>query len=468
MLESVIKSTEKVYFCKLIQNNNIMFRRKIEQTLQQWKAQTNRKPLVIKGCRQCGKTSSVLDFAQKNYSNVVYLDFHEQPGLCKLFNDSLQVDHLIMNISAAIPGAKFIPNETCLILDEIQDCPQARAALKFFKLDGRFDVICTGSLLGVKGYGDYKSHQQANTASIPVGFETIVEMYPMDFEEWLWANDIPSEVFSLLKKCLNDETIVPEAIHYRMQQLLLQYVVVGGMPEVVSAFFETHDINQVIEIQRNIIDEYRSDMVKYARRGDKAKILECFDSIPRQLSRDNKKFTYAVVKKGGRSSEYVSSLQWIEDAGIVHRCHNLSITELPLSGNAIQDCFKVYLSDTGLFVSMLDDGTQSDILQGDMLSYKGAIFENLIADILGKMGRKLYYFQKSDSLEIDFVMRYKGKCTPLECKARTGNAKSMRTLLNHPEKYHVDQAIKVGHYNIGRAGNLLTLPLYLAFLLTEL
>lgn len=196
--------------------------------------------------------------------------------------------------------------------------------------------------------------------------------------------------------------------------------------------------------------------------------MECFDSIPRQLSKDNKKFTYSVVKKGGRSSEYISSLQWIEDAGIIRRCHNLTITKLPLSGNAIQDCFKIYMADTGLFVSMLDDGTQSDILQGDMLSYKGAIFENLIADILGKMGRKLYYFQKSDSLEIDFIMRYKGKCTPLECKARTGNAKSMRTLLNHPEKYHVDQAFKAGSYNVGRSGNLLTLPLYMAFLLTDL
>lgn len=255
-----------------------MFRRKIEQTLRQWKEQANHKPLVIKGCRQCGKTSSVMDFAKKNYSNVIYMDFHEQPHLCKLFDDTLQIDYLIMNISAAIPGAKFIPNETCLVLDEIQDCPQARSALKFFKLDGRFDVICTGSLLGVKGYGEYSSHQQSKTVSIPVGFETIVDMYPMDFEEWLWANEIPTTVIDLLKRCLDNESAVPEAIHYRMQQLLLQYVVIGGMPEVVSKFFETHDINQVIEIQRNIVDEYRGDMVKYARPEDKAKFWNA--SIP--------------------------------------------------------------------------------------------------------------------------------------------------------------------------------------------
>lgn len=174
------------------------------------------------------------------------------------------------------------------------------------------------------------------------------------------------------------------------------------------------------------------------------------------------------MKKGGRRNEYIGCLQWIEDAGIIHRCHNVSITELPLSGNAIQDCFKVYMADIGLFISMLDDGTQSDILQGNLLGYKGAIFENIVADIFGKMGKKLYYFQKTDRLEIDFVFRYKGECTPLECKARTGNAKSLKTLLAHPEKYHVYHAIKLGDYNVGRNESLLTLPFYMAFLLDEL
>ena len=209
-------------------------------------------------------------------------------------------------------------------------------------------------------------------------------------------------------------------------------------------------------------------MIKYARAEDKPRIRECFDSIPRQLSRDNKKFTYSVVRKGGRIKEYISCLQWIEDAGIVRRCYNLMLPEIPLSGNSIQDCFKVYMADTGLLVSMLDDGTQGDILQGNLWTYKGAVYENLVADILGKMGRKLYYYQKESGLEIDFVMRYKGECTLLECKANTGNAKSVKTILNHPDKYHVNAAIKLGDYNIGRSDRLLTLPLYMAFLLSDL
>ena len=438
-----------------------MYKRKIEQFFENWKNQNNRNPLVVKGCRQCGKTSSVVDFATRKYGHVIYMDFHEQPNLKMLFNGSLHPDYLTVAISAALPGSTFVPHDTCIIFDEIQDCPQARASLKFFMLDGRYDVICTGSLLGVNGYKD----GQDNT-SIPVGYETIVDMCPMDFEEWLWANKIEQPVIDLLIDCLEKETAVPDAIHVRMRQLMLEYAVVGGMPDVVKTFLTTRDMGQTILVQRTIIDEYKADMVKYAMGADKTRIRECFESIPRQLSKENKKFVYTEVRKGGRGRQYVGSLQWIEDAGIVRRCHNLSITELPLSGNAIVDCFKVYMADTGLFVSMLDDGTQSDILQGNLMSYKGAIFENIVADIFGKMGRKLYYFHKNDGLEIDFVTRYKGECVLVECKATTGNAKSLKTLLKHPEKYHVSNAFKFGgDYNVGRSGSILTLPLYMAFLM---
>lgn len=439
-----------------------MYKRKIEHFLLEWKNDPDRKPLVIKGCRQCGKTSSVLEFARKNYKNVIYMDFHEQKELCSLFEGSLQIDYLTVAISAAIPSARFEKGKTCLIFDEIQDCPQARSSLKFFKLDGRYDVICTGSLLGVNGYRTSDANY-----SVPVGFETIIDMNPMDFEEWLWVNGIQDSVIELLKTSLAEEKPVPKPIHDRMRQLMLQYIVVGGMPEAVKKFFATHDMNQVVAIQRNIVEEYKTDMVKYANHEDRNRIRECFESIPRQLSKENKKFTYSMVRKGGRSKDYVGCLQWIEDAGIIHRCYNLSITELPLSGNALQDSFKVFMADTGLFISMLDEGTQSDILQGSLFGYKGAIYENVVADILGKMGRKLYYFHKTDGIEIDFMMRYNGECTPLECKARTGNAKSLSTLLKHPEKYHVYHALKLGDYNVGREGALLTLPLYMGFLLTN-
>jgi predicted AAA+ superfamily ATPase len=445
-----------------------MYKRKIESFLLDWKNTPNHKPLVIKGCRQCGKTSSVVAFAKKHYKYVIYIDFHEQEQLCTLFAGSLSVDYLTMTISASVPGAQFVPHNTCLVLDEIQNCPRARSSLKFFMQDGRYDVICTGSLLGVSGYKNAEMIKAEDQATIPVGAETIVEMYPMDFEEWLWANGINEQVFDFLRKSLQEETPITADIHQRLRQLLLEYVVVGGMPEAVKTFFATHDMNQVCQVQRHILNGYRDDMIKYARSEDKPRIRECFDSIPRQLSRDNKKFTYSLVRKGGRSKEYISCLQWIEDAGIVRRCYNLMLPELPLNGNSIQDCFKVYMADTGLLVSMLDDGTQGDILQGNLWTYKGAVYENLVADILGKMGRKLYYYQKESGLEIDFVMRYKGECTLLECKANTGNAKSVKTILNHPDKYHVNAAIKLGDYNIGRSEQLLTLPLYMAFLLSNL
>lgn len=445
-----------------------MYIRKIESFLLDWKNTPSHKPLVIKGCRQCGKTSSVVAFAKKHYKHVIYIDFHEQEQLCALFAGSLSVDYLTMAISASVPGAQFVPHNTCLVLDEIQNCPRARSSLKFFMQDGRYDVICTGSLLGVSGYKSAEQIKAEDQATIPVGAETIVEMYPMDFEEWLWANGIKEQVFDFLLKSLQEETPIPADIHQRLRQLLLEYVVVGGMPEAVKTFFATHDMNQVCQVQRHILNGYRDDMIKYARAEDKPRIRECFDSIPRQLSRDNKKFTYSQVRKGGRSKEYISCLQWIEDAGIVRRCYNLMLPELPLSGNSIQDCFKVYMADTGLLVSMLDDGTQGDILQGNLWTYKGAVYENLVADILGKMGRKLYYYQKESGLEIDFVMRYKGECTLLECKANTGNAKSVKTILSHPDKYHVHAAIKLGDYNIGRSEQLLTLPLYIAFLLSDL
>lgn len=444
-----------------------MYKRKIENLLNEWKKDKNHKPLVIKGVRQCGKTSSVKAFAYKNYESVVYLDFHEHKEYKSFFAGALDVNTLIMNISVGIFGSEFIEGKTCIILDEIQDCPNARSALKFFKLDGRFDVICTGSLLGVNGYRTSEERQEEAQASIPVGFEQIVTMYPMDFEEWLWANGIQSMHLDYLKKCFEQEEPVNEAFHGRMRELLLRYVVVGGMPEAVRTFLETNNMGQVIEVQRGIVETYKSDMIKYALASDKSRIRECFESIPAQLARENKKFTYSVIKKGSRASNYEGSLQWIEDAGIIRRCYNLHITELPLDGNAIPDCFKVYMSDTGLFVSMLEDGTQWSILQGDLHGYKGAIYENVMADILGKMGRKLYYYHKEGGVELDFVMRYKGECVPVECKARTGNAKSMKTVLNHPEKYHVSHAIKVGDYNIGRANGLLTIPFYVAFLLTE-
>ena len=437
-----------------------MLRRKIQDTLLQWKNTPGHKPLVIKGCRQCGKTFSVREFAKKNYKHEAYLNFLQDSSYASIFSGSLEVNHLVMMMSALLPDAVFEAGTTAIILDEIQDCPDARTALKFFHLDGRFDVICTGSLLGVRGYGK-------EPKSVPVGYETVIDMFPLDFEEFLWANGISEPMISVLKECLKKESPVPEALHNRFRQLLLQYVVVGGMPEAVQLFVDTKQVGSVLQLQRDIIRSYEDDMIKYADKKDKGRIAECFQSIPKQLSKENKKFQYSVVRKGGTAAQYAGSLQWVEDAGIISRCYNLTLPELPLDGNAIEDVFKVYMKDTGLLISMLEDGTQFDVLQGKLYGYKGAIFENLIADFFAKMGRKLYYYHKDSGLEIDFVIRWRGECALVEVKAETGNAKSAATILKHPEKYHVNQCIKLGNYNVGRSGKILTLPLYMGFLLYE-
>ena len=444
-----------------------MLKRKIESVLAEWRNSESKKPLVIKGIRQCGKTYIVRKFAEENYESVIYMNFILEPDKKTAFIGNIDVDTIILNLSALIPGSRFINGKTCIILDEIQECREARTALKSFQIDGRFDVIATGSLLGVRGYGKSDKNAENGQDSIPVGYETVVEMYPLDFEEFLWANGMIDKVIDSVKSCFEKETAVPEGIHNVMMELLYRYVIVGGLPEVVNKFLETKNIELIYQVQRNLIAEYEEDMIKYADDADKARIRECFESIPKQLARENKKFQYSVVRKGGRSSQYIGSIQWLEDAGLVRRCYNTQITELPLEGNSIKDCFKLYTTDIGLLVAMLDYGTQADILRGNLLGYKGAIFENLMADFLCKSGQKLYYFQKESGLELDFLVRYKGECVVLEVKAKSGKAKSLKTVLKNKNVYHVNHAIKLGKYNVGREEEVFTIPLYMGFLIKD-
>ena len=444
-----------------------MLKRKIESVLEKWKDSEHKKPLVIKGIRQCGKTYIVQKFAKENYESVVYLNFILEPDKKSAFAGNIDVDTIILNLSALIPDSRFINGRTCIILDEIQECRAARTALKSFQIDGRFDIIATGSLLGVRGYGKSEKRAEGGQDSVPVGYETVIEMHPLDFEEFLWANGISGKVIDTVKSCFKKESVIPEGVHKVMMELLYRYVIVGGLPEVVNTFLETKNIELTYQMQRNLIAGYEEDMVKYASDADKARIRECFESIPKQLAKDNKKFQYSVVRKGGRSSQYISSIQWLEDAGLVKRCYNTQITELPLEGNSIKECFKLYTTDIGLLVAMLDYGTQADILKGNLLGYKGAIFENLMADFLCKSGQKLYYFQKDSGLELDFLVRYKGECVVIEVKAKSGKAKSLRTVLKNKDIYHINNAIKLGKYNVGRESEVLTIPLYMGFLVKD-
>lgn len=446
-----------------------MLKRKIETYLAKWKKSENKKPLVIKGIRQCGKTYIVRKFAKENYESVVYMNFILEPDKKSAFTGNMDVDTIVLNLSALIPGSRFIDGKTCIILDEIQECKEARTALKSFHIDGRFDVIATGSLLGVKGYGRSKKNKEEGEGqdSVPVGYETVIDMYPLDFEEFLWANGISDMVIDSVKSCFENERAVPSGIHKAMMELLYRYVIVGGLPEVVNCFLETKNIELIYKVQRNLIAGYEEDMVKYADDADKPRIRECFESIPKQLAKENKKFQYSIVRKGGRASQYIGSIQWLEDAGIVRRCYNTQITELPLEGNSIKDSFKIYTTDIGLLMAMLDYGTQADILKGNLFGYKGAIFENLMADFLCKSGQKLYYFHKDSGLELDFLIRFKGECVILEVKAKSGKAKSMSTVLKNKDVYHVNHAIKLGQYNVGREGEVLTIPLYMGFLVKD-
>ena len=450
-----------------------MLRRKIEDTLREWKETPGRLPLVIMGLRQCGKTFIVRKFAEENYTYVHYINFIKQPKRIAAFLGSKEVDAILFELSAQLRNANFVPGQTCFIFDEIQDCPDARTSLKFFKEDGRYDVIATGSLLGVQGYGEKKKKQkrkvednvQLGKNSIPVGYEEIVQMYPLDLEEFLWANGISEQVISFLKECMANETPVPQGIHVAMRDLLNRYVAVGGLPAAVNKLLETGNMSKVGAVLHRILKEYKDDMVKYAEDDDKPYIRGCFDSITKQLAKDYKKFQYNLIQKNGRAEDYVGSLQWLEDAGMIHRCYNTEATGLPMEGNAIESVFKVYVSDIGLLVTMLGGSTRSDILQGNLGGFKGAIYENLMADILHKKGQSLYYYRKESGMELDFLIDYKGECIPVEVKAKTAKAKSMSTALKHPDKYHVSHALKFGDYNVGRNGPLLTLPAYMEFLL---
>ena len=301
--------------------------------------------------------------------------------------------------------------------------------------------------------------------SYPVGYEDILEMHSLDFEEFLWANDVSDESVSEIRGYFDKKRPVPDAMHARMLELFKEYAVVGGMPRVVNSFVNNHDFAEALRIQRGILSDYYDDIAKYAEGAEKAKARACFQSIPRHLSKDYKKFRYALVSKGGSARKYGGSLQRLYDAGIVNFCYNLSLPEAPLAGNAIGDAFTVYMRDTGLLVAMLDDGTQEDIIDGNLGIYKGAIYENIIADIFGKMDKKLYYFEYNSKLEVDFIIRYNRLVTAVEVKSADNvYSKSLNSLLT---KYKVAKGIRLSMKNVGSQDAIDSYPLYMAFFLTD-
>ena len=428
-----------------------MLERKMEAELARWKARPDKMCLLLGGARQVGKTFSVRRFGRDNYENVIELNFEKNPAYRQAFEGSLEVDDILARISLVYPGARFEPGRTLLFLDEVQSCPGARTALKFLTEDGRFDVVATGSLLGIR----YKEE-----SSLPVGYVDHLEMHSLDFEEYLWARGYSHEAVGTLASYAGQEGPVPDAVHESMMGMLREHIVVGGMPKAVQTFVDTRNFAEVLRVQRGILEDYRGDIAKYAEGAEKAKARACFDSIPRQLARDYKKFSYAVVQPKAGARKYGGSLQWLYDAGIVNFCHNLEAISLPLEGNAIDNNFKVYLRDTGLLVAMLEDGSQADIFNGNLGIYKGAVYENIVGDIFAKQGRPLYFYGEGAHFEIDFVIRQGGEAVPVEVKsAANRKAKSLKSVL---DRGLASRGMKLSTGNRGKSGCVDTYPLYLA------
>lgn len=431
-----------------------MLERKIYNSLIEWKKNPDKMCLVVKGARQVGKTYIIEKFARENYKNYIYMNFDENPGYKAIFDVDLNVENLIKQISLRVPRAKIVPYKTLIFLDEIQNCPNARTALKFLAIDRRFDVIASCSLLGI----NYKEVE-----SFPVGYTEQLEMYSLDFEEFLWANGINKQSILDVKQYFDNKEVVPTSIHERMLELFKEYIVVGGMPRVVNNFVQNHNFANVLKMQRGIISDYEDDIAKYAEGNEKAKARACFLSIPKHLSKDYKKFRYSLVTPSGSSRKYAGSLMWLYDAGIINFCYNLEIPQLPLEGNSKSDVFKVYMRDTGLLLAMLDDGSQEDIIDGNLGIYKGAIYENIIADIFAKKGKKLYYFEYNSTLEVDFITRYEKEAMAIEVKSsQNSKSKSLETAM---DKYKIKKGIKLAPSNYGKKGNIDIIPIYMAIFL---
>ena len=439
-----------------------MLRRTIWESLIEWKNRTHH-PMVIKGLRQIGKTYIVRRFGEQYYENCVYIDLRENSSVHYAFDGDFNVDQMVLSISAVIKNAKFVPGKTLIILDEIQDCPNARSSLKYWDIDGRYDVVATEGFLGVKGF------RTPYTRGIPVGYEEQITMYPLTFREFILNSGIKEDVIKYVVKTLKERKPVEKAIHESMRSLYMQYLIVGGMPEVVNAFLETHDLNEVRRIQRRVLDSIKDDFGRYkdARGNDavnevlKLRAEACLNSIPTQLSKNYKKFQYSLVDVKGHSPEKADGLQYIEDVGIVVKSYNTREISYPLEGVKIPSEFKVFYIDTGLLISQLGDEVPQEILKGNISSYKGAIAENMVASAFATSGIALYYFHApSGSPELDFIFEKDGEANIVECKATNDRATSMKFVIANPKRFGKHPAIKFADTNVGGGEGFTTLPLY--------
>ena len=433
-------------------------KRKIDDFLKSWKANEGRKPLIVKGPRQVGKTESITRFGEANYSSVIYINFYEEPKYKMIAVDGYKPEDIIKNISRIDPSKRFIENDTLIFFDELQDFPEISTALKFFKIDGRYDVICSGSLLGI----NYKRIE-----SNSVGYKTDYEMYSLDFEEFLWAKGYGSDTIDDMLVHMKSGTPFNELEMNIYGGLFLDFCILGGMPAVVREYLEHGTFEGTLELQRQLISDYREDIRKYAEGIDQTRILNIFDHIPVQLAKENKKFQISKVASGARFKDYRGCIEWLFDAGLINICYCLGFPELPLKGNYDETKYKLYLKDTGLLVAMLDEESQDDLRANRNLGvYKGALYENAVGEALCKCGYGLYYYKREDStLEQDFFVRTADALIPVEVKANNGRSKSLRTLIESEKYADISYGIKLCAGNIGVSENIYTFPYFCAFLI---
>jgi len=437
---------------------NKLLRRKIDAFLTAWKQNPDRKPLIVKGARQIGKTRSIEWFAKQNYSSVIQINFIEQKKYCNNFNDGFEVNSILKNISLLNPETEFIPGRTIFFFDELQACPNCATSLKFFKLDGRFDVICSGSLMGIN-YNEIESNS--------VGHKEDYEMYSMDFEEFLWANGYSDDFIDELYRHMLEVTPLATLQLDVLFGLFRDYAIIGGMPEVVNTYVKNKNFSGTLGIQKQLLKDYEEDISKYVDGLDKAKVKAVYNHISTFLAKENKRFQITKIAKNARNRDYIGCVDWLSDAGVINVCYCLNRPELPLKGNYDPKLYKIYYKDTGLLIASLDEEAQEDLRANKNLgTYKGAIYENIVGDMLVKQGYNLYYYHSDKpAVEMDFFIRDTNSLIPIEVKATDGSTASLNRLLNDNNYSDVKYGIKLGYKNIGFNGKFYTFPYFLTFLL---
>lgn len=433
-------------------------KRKIDGFLYDWRRKTQKYPLIVKGARQVGKTESIRHFATNNYSNFVEINFVEEPKYKAIISEGFSVESIIKSISRINPSFKFIPKDTLIFFDELQDFPEIATSLKFFSIDNKYDVICSGSLLGV----NYK-----NITSVSVGYKEDYEMQSLDFEEFLWAVGYSDNIADDLLCNMQQLKVFSLSEHATFSSLFIDYCILGGMPAIIREYVLNKNFSGTLNLQKQLISAYKDDVRKYVFGFDQTRIISVLDSIPTQLAKENKKFQFSKISFGARFKDYWGCIEWLRDAGIVNLCYCLSFPELPLKGNYNSDKYKLYFKDTGLLVASLDEEAQQDLRVNKSLGvYKGALYENFVGEALSKSGYDLYYYKRDDgTLEQDFFVRTSNELIPIEVKAKNGYSKSLSTLINSNHYPDISKGIKLCSSNLGFANNIYTFPYYLTFLI---